>query len=129
MPLRAFVAFLRPQVDQVTGSSTLDHLQRVDVEAIHVVVERETIVAVTVERRHHDPTAQWRVTCNEYHHNNRAYNINIVYIRHQLDGVFNTVVNCTDYVPRNTIVTLKNTNVCCATAYRSILNTVNRRVC
>ena len=102
-------------MDQVTGRSTLDHLQRVDVPAIHVVVERETVVAVTVERTQHDPTAQWRVTCKEYHHSNitRTYDINIVYISHQLDYVFHSVVNCTDYVPRNIVVTLKNTNVCC----------------
>ena len=114
MPLRALFAFLRPQVDQVTGRSTLDHLQRVDVPAIHVVVERETVVAVTGERTQHDPTAQWRVTCNEHHHNNltRIYHINIVYPRHQFDVSMPWLIVLT-YVSRNVVVTLNNANVHC----------------
>ena len=55
--MRTFIAFLRPQPERLTGRGTLDHLQRVDMEAIHVVIERETVDAIVDGRRKHDPTA------------------------------------------------------------------------
>ena len=66
--MRTFIALLRPQLEQLTGRGTLDHLQRVDVEAIHVIIERETVDAVVDDRRKQDPTAEWHDTCNEQRH-------------------------------------------------------------
>ena len=37
-------------------------------EAIHVVIERETVDAVVDGRRKQDPTTEWYDTCNEHHH-------------------------------------------------------------
>ena len=66
--MQTFVAFLRPQRETLTGRGTLDHLQRVDMEAIYVVIERETVDAVVDGRRKQDPTAEWHGTCNGHHH-------------------------------------------------------------
>ena len=61
------MTFLPPQVDELTGSRAPDDQQRVDVEAVHVVVERQTVLAFSAQRREHNPEEQLPVTVSQHH--------------------------------------------------------------